>query len=585
MKLENTSKERDDVEKERLLHDLRVHQVELENQNRELREAQTALEQSRSRFEELYDFAPVAYYTFDTRGCVVEVNLTGATMVGRERAKLIGLPFLSLVKMDDNGIFWEHLRRCTKGRQPVVSEMHFTTDRSGPRDVQVVSAPVLGPDGGPVAFRTSFSDISERKRVEGDLARSRAEEERLRKHFEALDQASVKLNDSLSTERESHAEECAIQVIVDQARAMVEAEYAALGIGGDPDRSFSPWVYSGMDATRAAPIGEPPRARGVLGEVARHGRSIRLRDLRDHPSFSGFTPGHPEMRSFLAVTIVREGHPVGCLYLTNKISAEEFSAEDQRLIEVFADRAGRVLEVARLSDTVRAAVRARDNLLAVVAHDLRSPLQAVLMSAKLLTREPEETERRQNRKQIDVIVRSTSRMSRLLDDLLQAATIEAGTFVVEPGRADAASLVQESVQALEPLAAEKSIALTSDVPPDLPPMRCDRSRLMQVLQNLLGNALAFVPAQGTVALRAWLAGAEVRISVADSGSGIPEDQMPHIFDRYWKGKAKGRHGVGLGLYIAKGIVEAHGGRIWVESEVGVGSTFVFTVPVAATSPR
>ena len=115
----------------------------------------------------------------------------------------------------------------------------------------------------------------------------------------------------------------------------------------------------------------------------------------------------------------------------------------------------------------------------------------------------------------------------------------------------------------------------------MPTVLCDRERILQVLGNLVGNAIKFTPNGGTITVHAEPAEGHVLVSVADTGPGIPDEYVPHIFERYWKGKREGRSGTGLGLYIAKGIVDAHGGRIWLESKVGVGSTFFFTIPIGA----
>jgi len=572
------AKEREQ-DRDALLHDLEVHQVELELQNHELREAHSALEATRHRFEELYDFAPVAYYTFDARGFIQEVNLTGATMVGRDRAKLVGMPFLSFVKLQDPSIFWAHLRRCASERRAVVSEWQFSTEHIGPRDVQVVSAPVSDVAGTVIAFRTSFADISERKRAEAAADRAHKEEERLRKRFEVLDRASLALNQALARPTTTTRDEF-LQVVADQARLVADAEFAALGIGEDPTRPFDRWVFSGMAPELARQIGQDPRPTGLLGEVIRTGTSLRVRDLHEHPAYQGFPPHHPEMRSFLGVGIPVRGKMVGHLYLTNKRSAEEFTLDTQRTVEMLAERVGLGLEIARLSEEVRAASTARDNLLAVVSHDLRSPLTAIQLSAAILAHHPEGGERRQNQKQIAVIRRSTERMTHLIDGLLQAATIESGSFTIEPHREEVIPIVEESLQALEPLAATRSIHLVMEIPLNTPPIRCDRMRLIQVLVNLIGNAVKFVPDGGTIQVRAAAQSGHIQFAVSDDGPGIAQDELVRIFDRYWKGTSTGRHGAGLGLYIAKGIIEAHGGRIWVESQLGAGSTFFFTVPIA-----
>lgn len=233
----------------------------------------------------------------------------------------------------------------------------------------------------------------------------------------------------------------------------------------------------------------------------------------------------------------------------------------------------------RDDDLLRAAVRARDDLLAVVSHDLRNPLSAIQLSARALARPAPEVERRATVKPLEVIQRSVERMNRLIDDLLQASTMEAGTFAVSPGREEVPSLVEDALRTLEPVALARSIRLQSDLPPGLPPVLCDRVRVVQVLSNLLGNAAKFVAERGLIQIRARAQGEEVLFAVSDDGPGIAPEHLPRIFDRYWKGEGGERHGVGLGLFIAKGIVEAHRGRIWVESRPGAGSTFHFTLPV------
>ena len=563
---------------DKIVHDLRVHQVELELQNRELRDTQSALEAAKSRFEELYDFAPVAYFTFDSRGAVLEANLTAATLVGRDRTQIIQQPFAALVDMPDRATFWNHLRRCEHERRPVATEMRFTVGRGEERDVQAVSVPVFDPTGRPVAFRTSFNDITQLKRIETELERARTEEARLHKQFQQLDRAGLELNQLLA--RVDGHETVIVDVlrrIVEEARDIAGADYAAIGFDGEPDRPFEPWVFAGIDAAIASVIGRMPRARGLLGEVMRIRRSLRVRDLRQHPAFAGFPSHHPEMRSFLGVPVRFGDRVIGHLYLTNKHSGDEFTADDQIAIEMLAERAGVAIELARLAREVRASVAARDSLLAIVSHDLRGPLSAIQLSAELVERT---VERGELRRPLDTILRSANRMTRLIDDLLQAATIEAGTFAVVLEPHEVASIVEPVFEMFEAGAAQRSIRLVREIPSGLPAIRCDGSRLVQVLSNLVSNALKFAPQGGLVQIRARAEGSEVRFSVTDNGPGIPAEEISRLFERYWKGAAESRRGTGLGLYIAKGIVGAHNGRIWVDSQVGMGSTFTFTIPIA-----
>jgi len=236
---------------------------------------------------------------------------------------------------------------------------------------------------------------------------------------------------------------------------------------------------------------------------------------------------------------------------------------------------------AAISDRARA-TRTREEFLAVVSHDMKSPLHAIRLSVGLLLRKapPDDL-----RGYIGVIDRSSQRMDRLVRDLLDVRAIEAGRLRVEPRPHDAIELVAEAVQGAQASAAEKSQVLRAETRTDGVRVLCDRERILQVLSNLIDNAIKFTPKRGAVVVRAGRVGDAVLFWVTDTGAGVGQEQLPHIFDRYWQARAAARQGSGLGLFIAKRIVEAHGGRIWAESVLGSGSTFHFTVPVATGSPR
>jgi len=183
-----------------------------------------------------------------------------------------------------------------------------------------------------------------------------------------------------------------------------------------------------------------------------------------------------------------------------------------------------------------------------------------------------------------MIKRTMAEMDRLIEDLLDVTRIDAGRLPIEPEPHSAAALVAEAVELLRPVALERSQILEVSVAENLPAVHADRSRVLQVLSNLVGNAVKFSPEGGRITLNCVAAGAEVRFSIADSGPGIPEEHLPRIFDRFWQARHVRRGGAGLGLSIARGIVEAHGGRIWVESSPGAGATFHFTLPRATAAP-
>lgn len=166
----------------------------------------------------------------------------------------------------------------------------------------------------------------------------------------------------------------------------------------------------------------------------------------------------------------------------------------------------------------------------------------------------------------------------MIRDLLDVARIESGTFLIEPAPTDLRAVLGETMELFEEQARQRQMTLACEIGPEIGEVLADRDRLRQALSNLLGNALKFSSDQGRVVLRARRLAAETLVSVEDNGPGIPTEALPHIFDRFWRADRKSRSGTGLGLPIAKSIVEGHGGRIWAESTVGRGSTFYFTLP-------
>jgi signal transduction histidine kinase len=234
-------------------------------------------------------------------------------------------------------------------------------------------------------------------------------------------------------------------------------------------------------------------------------------------------------------------------------------------------------ENVRLVGEAQEALRAREDLLAIVSHDLRNPLGVVLASTALLLKSnlpPDKQERA--RRQVEAIQRAGNRMNRLIRDLLDFASIQAGRLSVSKHPQDVAAMVNEVLEVTEPLAAAKSHRLVADVAPELA-IKCDHDRVIQLFSNLVGNAVKFTPDGGTITVRAAPDSGIVRFSVTDTGPGISADELPYVFDRYYQAQRRNRDGIGLGLSIARGIVEAHGGRIWAESEEGKGSTFSFTL--------
>lgn len=225
------------------------------------------------------------------------------------------------------------------------------------------------------------------------------------------------------------------------------------------------------------------------------------------------------------------------------------------------------------------ALDTRDVFLGMVSHDLRTLLGSVALSAELLAREAP-VGKPSVHARVEMIQRSIARMNRIIGDLTDIAGIEAGKLAVEPARHDLAALVSEMVETFRSSADARGVALVAEGPQAPLPASIDRDRIVQVLANLLTNAIKFTARGGRVSARAGLVDGEAQVSIADTGCGIPADQLELIFDRYWQARRGDRRGLGLGLYISRCILESHRGRIWARSVVGKGSTFSFTVPSA-----
>ncbi len=281
-------------------------------------------------------------------------------------------------------------------------------------------------------------------------------------------------------------------------------------------------------------------------------------------------------KSLILMPLVAQGRLLGALALVSSTGSRVFGGSDLRLAQALALRAALAIDNARLYRVARQAIDLRDDVLGIVAHDLRNPLGTILIQADLLRRSGAESER--SRKPTDAIERAAKRMNRLINDLLDVARAEVGQIHVERGPVLTAELISESVEAQQAFAESASIALRSELPAELPAVWADRDRLLQIFENLIGNAIKFTQPGGTVTIGAAQRDAEVEFWVADTGIGLDDEDLPRVFDRFWQAGQGRRGGAGLGLPIVKGIVAAHGGRVWVESELGHGSTFHFAIP-------
>ncbi|HVG25247.1 MAG TPA: PAS domain S-box protein [Thermoanaerobaculia bacterium] len=284
----------------------------------------------------------------------------------------------------------------------------------------------------------------------------------------------------------------------------------------------------------------------------------------------------------LVTPLIAEKEPLGALVLLNsRASGRHFRETDIVRARTLGDLTSLALRRVRLMEQEReakekaeAAVRVRDETLGIVSHDLRNPLTTIALSADLLAGAPQD----EQPELIETIRKSARQMQRLIQDLLDVARVEAGGLAVAAELVEAEPVVREVVTAHEPIAERKRVRLLCETRGTLPKICADRDRLVQVLGNLLGNAIKFTPERGVVHVELRQRDGEVYFTVRDSGPGIPEADLKNVFTPYWQAKKTAHMGAGLGLAIVRGIVEAHGGKVWAENAPGGGAMFTFTVP-------
>jgi signal transduction histidine kinase len=289
-----------------------------------------------------------------------------------------------------------------------------------------------------------------------------------------------------------------------------------------------------------------------------------------------------EPASYIIIPLAARGTILGSLlFATASDSGRRYTDRDVAIAKEVGRRVSFALDHAILYRAAEQAARSREETVAVVSHDLKNPLATIQMAVSFLKDEivPNDDAHTLERKQLDVIHRSAARMHRLIHDLLDTAAIEAGHLQLSRSPTSVYELLIDAIELLRPLAAANRVELCTDVPPGLPSVLVDGERVLQVFSNIGENAIKFTPAGGRVELRVAAHEGAVEFTICDDGPGIAPEDLPHLFDRYWQAKRAARVGTGLGLPIAKRIVEAHAGQIHATSELGLGSCFAFTLPL------
>jgi PAS domain S-box-containing protein len=356
----------------------------------------------------------------------------------------------------------------------------------------------------------------------------------------------------------------------------------------DATAHLDPAVAADLESLRNCPPRNPPQnhpLRKILRDpeslLITPGASAKLVELSVSPDYRRALNALGAAHA-LFIPMIARGQMIAVMELFR--TSRPFDAEDVAFAEDFARLIALAMDNARLHDVLTRNLRSRDEMIGIVSHDLRNPVAAVkMLSRSILNRN--DGAKSADTENIALMLQAADQMDTLIRDLLDVSRLDSGNLRLQTESIDPAILVRDSLRTLMPLAAEKMVELRNEIRDEMPLVRADIDRIQQVLSNLVGNALKFTGEGGVITVSAVAQEDEVRISVVDTGRGIASDQLQHVFERYWQSSRTDKHGAGLGLPIAKGIIEAHGGRIWIESELDVGTSALFTLPLATASGK
>jgi len=525
---------------------------------------------------------------------IVIFNPAAERIFGYRREEVIGQPLDRLLPLSSRGAHHAHIDRF---RHETVDRREMSEHgriwgrrRSGelfPAEASISKTTV----GGRTYLTAVLRDLTHERRTEKEraslLARTRATRaaaQAAEQRMKFLADASEILHSSLAVEQTfdtllhlivpQHAICCVVDLLDDSGRVR-----RAHILHGDPAMSevverLAAYPRPGQTrylTRRAIEQGEPELMAKVTDEL-----------LRDHAEDGDHFALLRELRftSMISVPLQARGRALGAVVLARGAGRPPYSMADLSLAEAVAVRAASALDNARLYDEARRAIQARNDVLGVVSHDLRAPLSVVAMCATAMLGEGF-TVGKSERESLQTIQRSAHWAQRLIQDLLDVSAIEAGGLSLIRRPEDPRTLVARAIALHRELASERNIQIESDLLDELPAIEVDADRFVQALGNLIGNAIRFTPHGGIVRIGAVDGGDWLRFCVTDSGPGIAPDHAPHVFDRFWTGPSDGRvRGTGMGLAIVRGIVDAHGGRVWLEPmEPGQGATFCVEMPV------
>ena len=549
-----------------LITELMVHHLELEMQNRELRETQQQLAHSRTRYADLYDFSPIGYASLDENGFIEEINIIGGKLLGDNPHKLIGRPFAEFIAADEVQSFRDHLRRCRWSRKKRTIELRIVSQQSPPIDIQLFTMATQDADRHTLQFRTAMIDITIRRRAEAAVHETQKK----------LEQMVLERTAELTSERRQREDAQHFLYEASSVLAMsldYEITLWALARAGIPhlaDGCMVDMVQDDGSLKRVATA----HVNSEKEEILRNGNYITLGADVIHS-------GQPELRDkMISVPLVIRGNTIGAIRLILERPDRSYNPFDLALAEDLADRAAIALDNATLYTKELEANRLKDEFLATVSHELRTPLTPILGAIYKLRASRTSDEDLQAT--LDIIERNTRAQARIVEELLDISRITTAKLNFNRQPADLLSIIQRAIEVVRPSTEALGIHLQTSLEPLDRLIWCDRDRIQQVIWNLLSNAIKFTRQGGLIEVRLDSSPDWAHIRISDTGAGISPDFLPHVFDQFRQAGnfvTRMQGGLGAGLAIVRYIVERHGGTVRAESRgEGQGATFVVDLP-------
>lgn len=546
----------------------------------ERRRTEEALRLSEAKFSGIYSVSADAIISVDEAQRITMFNEGAQSIFGYSKDEIVGSPLEILIPHRFRSIHRRHVEQFSDGQQ--------IARRMGSRSAKIYGLRKNGEEfptdaaisrlqvGGTTLLIVSIRDISEQVRIEneqrllaetGDILVSAGSD------YQRL------LTDVANVVVRNIADWCAVDLIHDgepRRLRIVHADPAKAAIckaleDYPIDRQRPNPISEAIDTKRPILVSNPsPESLESLARSEEHLQLLRA-----------FDPG-----SFVVVPLIARGRSLGTIAFGSSQPSRRYGARDVREAEQVASRVALAVDNARLHEALERAIQARDDVLGIVAHDLRSPLNTIVLGAHMLVlkRDGRDVADDHHQKTSERIHRAATSMNRLIQDLLDVTRIEAGqALAINPESISTHSVLTEAIERHQAELSAWNRELRLDETEAPAAIRGDRERVLQVFDNLLGNAIKF--SRASITVRAGIRDGEALFSVTDDGLGICAEDLPRLFDRFWQAAKADRRGAGLGLSIVKGIVNAHGGRTWVESAVGVGTTFYFTMPMAPICAR